>query len=134
MIFQWQILLLERCLMLGIDLVQVSRLKLDDKFIGRIAHDDEIAYIKKGKSESLQRQRLAALWAVKEAVMKALSLGEGSGVSFKDIKLCHQPNGKPYVELFGVALQEMHATHYGKQIEVSISHTAEYATAIAMIV
>lgn len=120
--------------MLGIDLVEVSRLKLDDKFMVRIAHDDEIAYIKKGKSESLQRERLASLWAVKEAVMKALSLGENSGVSFKDIKLCHEKSGKPYVELFGVALQEMHASFYDKRIEVSISHTENYATAIAMIV
>lgn len=120
--------------MIGIDLVEVERFSLDDKFMGRIAYPEEIAYIKRGISDDLRRQRLAALWAVKEAVMKALGLGEKSGVAFKDIKLCHEKNGKPYVELFGLALQEMTACFYGKKIEVSLSHTKSHATAIALII
>lgn len=119
--------------MIGIDLVEVARLKNDDKFLSRIADAQEIAYIKKSASLDLQRQRIAALWAVKEAVMKALGLGEKSGVSFKDIKLCHHDSGKPYVELSGVAEQEFNISFYGKTIDVSLSHTQSYATAVAVI-
>lgn len=119
--------------MIGIDLVEVERFELDDNFMSRIAYEEEIAYIKKSKSVELQRQRLASLWAVKEAVMKALGLGEKSGVSFKDIKLCHEESGKPYVELFGIAKQEFNISHYDKRVEVSLSHTKNYATAIAAI-
>ena len=116
--------------MIGIDLVEVDRFTLDEKFISRIADEEEVAYIK--TSPALSLQRLAALWAVKEAVIKALNLG-GSGVSFRDIKLCHEKSGKPYVELSGKAKQEMDAFHYGQTVEVSLSHTKNYATAIAII-
>ena len=119
--------------MIGIDIVDVARFSLDEEFLNRVAHESEIEHIYKGKCVDLQLQKLAALWAVKEAVMKALGLGKSSGVSFKDIKLCHEPNGKPYVELFGVAKQEFDVSHYGKKIEISLSHTKEYATAIAII-
>ena len=117
--------------MIGIDLVEVDRFTLDEKFISRIADEEEIGYINSAPALSLQR--LAALWAVKEAVIKALNLG-GTGVSFRDIKLCHEETGKPYVELFGKAKQEMDAFHYGKRVEVSLSHTKNYSTAIAIIV
>ncbi len=116
--------------MIGIDLVEVARFTLDENFMTRIADEEEVEYVKSAPALSLQR--LAALWAVKEAVIKALNLG-GSGVSFHDIKLCHEETGKPYVELSGQAKQEMDICYYGKKIEVSLSHTKAHATAIAII-
>ena len=120
--------------MIGIDIAEVKRFDLNDEaFLKRIAFDEEIECIRKSKCADMQLVRLASLWAVKEAVMKALGLGKNSGVSFKDIKLCHEESGKPYVELFGVAKQEFDISHYGKNIEVSISHTKENAVAVAYI-
>lgn len=119
--------------MVGIDIIEVSRVDCSDAFLKKIASEKEIEYIKKSASESLQRQRCAALFCVKEAVMKALGLGEKSRVSFKDIELFHQPSGKPCVKLYGVALATLEKDFAGKTIEISLSHIKDYATAIAVI-
>ena len=119
--------------MIGIDIIEVKRFKPNDEFLKRIAFDEEIAYINQVNNNILREQKVASLWAVKEAVMKALGLGKNSGVSFKDIKLVHEENGKPYIELFGIAKQEFDISYFGKKIEVSISHTKEYASAVAII-
>lgn len=119
--------------MIGIDLEEVERLDLSEEFMAKVADKEEIQYILKSKCVDLQCQRLASLWAVKEAVMKALGLGGASKVSFHDIKLCHEENGKPYVELSGVAKREFDVSYYGRKIEISLSHTRHYATAIAII-
>lgn len=120
--------------MVGIDLVEVSRVDTSDKFLSRIAHPAEAEYICKSKCSNLRQQKVAALFCVKEAVMKALGLGEKSKVTFLDIELCHEESGKPYVKLYGVALEKFNTAFKGKKIEVSLSHTKEYATAIAIIV
>lgn len=118
--------------MVGIDILDLERLDFSDKFMEKIAVTEEIEYIKKSSCESLQRQRLGALFCVKEAVIKALEMG-GSGVSFKEIQLSHHQNGKPYVLLFGKAKEKFDSDFAGKRIEVSLSHTPNYATAIAII-
>lgn len=119
--------------MVGIDILDIDRLDTSEKFKEKIAFEEEIAYIEKSQCQSLQKQRLGALFCVKEAVMKALEMGKDSGVSFKDIKLCHAENGKPYVELFGRAKEKFEKQWSGKHIEISLSHTPCYATAIAVI-
>ncbi len=119
--------------MVGIDILDLERLDTSDSFMKKIAFDEEIEYVLKSPCDSLVRQRLGALFCVKEAVMKALEMGKDSGVSFKDIKLCHKENGKPFIELFGKAREKFDAFFYGKTIEVSISHSPLYATAIAVI-
>ena len=85
--------------MVGIDILDLERLDTSDSFMKKIAFDEEIEYVLKSPCDSLVRQRLGALFCVKEAVMKALEMGKDSGVSFKDIKLCHKENGKPFIEL-----------------------------------
>ena len=119
--------------MIGIDLTEVARLDKSRAFIDKIASKEEQDYINKALCESLRLQRLAALWSVKEAVMKALGLGKSSGVSFKDITLCHHESGQPYVVLSGVAIEKLNQDFAGKTVYVSLSHTESYATAVAMI-
>ena len=119
--------------MVGIDIIEVSRVDCSDAFLKKIASEKEIEYIKKSASESLRQQRAAALFCVKEAVVKALGLGEKSKVSFKDIELFHFPSGKPYVKLYGVACEILEKEFAGKTIDVSLSHIKDYATAIAVI-
>ena len=120
--------------MVGIDIVEVERVDTSKKFLTRIAHESEIAYINKSSCDSLRHQRIAALFCVKEAVMKALEMGAKSGVVFKDIELSHEENGKPVVILHGKALEKFQNDFAGKQIEVSLSHTQAYATAIAILI
>ena len=119
--------------MVGIDIIELDRVDTSENFLRKIAHDEEISYIKSNPCNQVQLEKIAGLWCVKEAVMKALSLGKESGVLFKDIKLCHKESGKPYVELFGKARQIFDNFYKDKTIEVSISHSKTIATAIAVI-
>ena len=119
--------------MVGIDLIEIERVDDGDAFVEKIANPKEIEYINKSTSKSLRHQRIAAAFCVKEAVMKALEMGTGSGVVFKDIELSHQPNGKPIVVLHGKALDKYNKCFSGQKIEISLSHTSNYATAIAIL-
>lgn len=120
--------------MIGIDFVEIDRVKLDQRFWNKIAYAEEIEYIKNNQNKEVQLQKVASLWAVKEAVMKALELGQDSGVVFKDIKLCHEKSGKPYVELYGVAKEQFGKLFKNKKIEISLSHSKTCAVAIAIVV
>lgn len=120
--------------MIGIDLLEVDRINDSIEFLNKIAHEEEIEYINKNTCQHLRKQKITALFCVKEAVMKALGMGKSSGVVFKDIMLCHQESGKPFVKLFGKAKEKFDSNFQGKKIEVSLSHTKSYATAIAIIV
>ena len=120
--------------MVGIDIVDIERINPTDTFLEKIANSKEIEYIKKAKNESLIRQKTGALFCVKEAVMKALDMGNGSGVVFKDIELSHTDTGKPFVILHGKAKEKFENFYKDKKIEISLSHVSTMATAIAMIV
>jgi len=115
----------------GVDIMSISRIEsaiilFGEKFLRRIYTDNETALIirrKKGAS-----QYLAALWAAKEAAMKALGTGARKGVRFKDIEILHEPSGKPHIRLHGTALEtakRLGADH----MVVSLSHLADTATA-----
>lgn len=119
--------------MIGIDVLEVDRIKDVSALFEKIGLEDERKYVFDIKDESLRKQKMASLFCVKEAVMKALGLGENSKVSFKDICLFHNEEGKPLVRLFGVAKKRLDEKFYDKTIEVSISHTKKIVTAIAMI-
>ena len=75
-------------------------------------------------------ERLAARFAVKEAVMKALGTGLGS-VSFRDIEVVSQESGAPQVQLHATALQR--ATVLGvARWHVSLTHTDHSAGAVVI--
>lgn len=119
--------------MVGIDIIEVERVDTSEAFIKRIANEKEIEYIKKSGCDNLRHQRIAALFCVKEAVMKALEMGANSGVVFKDIELTHNQFGKPEIILHGKAKEKFDNDFIGRKIEVSLSHTQTMATAIAIL-
>ena len=117
----------------GIDIVQTERISLEEKFLKKIANEDEIAYVRGYRDEDLQKQSFAGLWAVKEAVFKLLGLGKDSTVAFKNVVLFHEESGRPYVELNGIALRTFKELKL-KQIEVSISHEKGNVVAVAVAI
>lgn len=119
--------------MIGIDIDKPERFEGDEQLLNRIAFEEEIQHVNKAKCTSLRSQRIASLFSVKEAVMKALGLGKDSGVSFKDIKMLHDESGKPYVVLYGRAKEQMEEKFKDKNIEISLSHTPEIVVAVAVI-
>lgn len=116
----------------GIDVIELDKVPKTQAFLKRIAKPKEIEYINRYKCESGQRQRTATLWCVKEAVMKALGLGKDSGVTMKDIELCHEESGRPFVKLQKVAKNAFKELNL-REIEISISHSETIASAICII-
>jgi phosphopantetheine--protein transferase-like protein len=113
----------------GIDLVEIARFRqlkpeILARFYKRVFTPAEIAYIGK------RFEAAAGIFSAKEAVVKALGCGIGP-VSWQEIEIWHNAEGTPHVELHGNALEL--ATRMGmQQCSLSISHTQNYANAVAV--
>lgn len=78
-------------------------------------------------------ETLAGRFAAKEAVLKALGTGWSGGISWVEIEVRRLPSGKPAVILSGRCLEI--AVELGvARWELSISHSASYATASAIAI
>ncbi|EPP35631.1 holo-[acyl-carrier-protein] synthase [Chlamydia ibidis] len=71
---------------------------------------------------------LAARYAAKEAVSKALGTGIGKKIGWKDIEII-RTNGQPEVLLNKKIREELQV----KKVLLSFSHSREYATAVAIV-
>ncbi len=110
----------------GIDLIEIARVQRvierhGARFLERIYTPIELAYCRGRASE------LAARFAAKEAVMKALGTGV-RGVSWRDIEVLPNPRGKPIVTLYRTAAARAEAIGL-QELDVSLSHTRAYALA-----
>ena len=119
----------------GIDIIEVERVqalkdKWQDKFLKKIFTEKELAYAnaKKGAAE-----HLAARIAIKEAVVKALSVnGRKYLGSWRDIEVSNDKSGRPYVNLYG-NFKKVKEKRKLKPIIISTSHTNKYAVASAIL-
>jgi len=107
----------------GIDIIKIDKIKnaidkWQDGFIQRVFNAEEIQHIEKSK---LYYQRLAARFAAKEAVVKAIS--KQYSLSFKDIVILNKENGAPYCVL---------KKNIRIKIFLSITHIEDYAVACAV--
>ena len=117
---------------IGVDIVEIERngrtlTRFGVRFLRRVYTEAEIAYCR-GKPS-----RLAARFAAKEAVAKALGVGIfwREGVYWRDVEVTRDRRGKPGIRLSGGALeraQQEGLTHWA----LSLSHSREYA--VAMVV
>lgn len=73
----------------------------------------------------------AGIWAAKEAVSKAFGTGF-AGFQLRDIEVRRDEKGKPYVCLYGRALEFFDGIN-GETIHLSISHEKDTAMAFAII-
>jgi len=112
---------------IGTDIIEIARVRqaIDrwgERFLRRVYTEPELnLYGRRAHS-------LAASFASKEAVMKVLGTGN-RGVAWREIETLYHPSGKP--RLNGRAKAE--ASRLGiKEIDVSLSHSREYATATAI--
>jgi holo-[acyl-carrier protein] synthase len=116
---------------LGVDVVEIDRVKSvvdrwGDHFLRKIFTDKEIAY---SLSKRNSVQHLAARFAVKEAVAKALATGWQGGFRWKDIEVGNDASGKPTVALGG----ELGTRLAGANIHVSISHSDSVVVGVAIV-
>ena len=113
-------------LRVGVDLVRVSRIadSLDafgERFLRRVFTPGEAAY-------ATTPERLAARFAAKEAVKKALEL---DGVAWCDIEVARRPSGACSVILHGAARAAADALG-ARELALSMSHEGDYATAMVV--
>lgn len=114
----------------GVDLAEVARIRRSidrygDRFLERVFTEAERAYAGDGPRRF---ERLAARFAAKEAVFKALGTGWAEGAGWTDIEAIREPSGKPTLVLHGKA-QEMARAMGVKWWHLSLTHTKTMAMA-----
>ncbi len=118
----------------GVDLVTITRVermltRYGDRFLERVFTPAEVLYCRARPAE------LAARFAAKEAVSKALGVGvrmmARDGIPWRDVEVVGDARGKPLVRLHGRAAEraeELGLTEWA----VSLSHTREHAIAFVV--
>ena len=118
----------------GIDLADVARIrglleKYGKSFLSKTFADAEAAHC---MARANPAEALAARFAAKEAVAKALGAGFSAGVSPKGIAIENAPSGAPLARLDEAAQAAMEKIG-GKRVLVSLTHLKDYAQAVAVI-
>lgn len=117
----------------GTDIIEIERIKdsieeTNNKFLNRVYTEKEIEYCESKKAQ--RYQHYAARFAAKEAVFKAISikLEDKYSICWKDIEIINDSQGRPSVTLQGNIQKNI------DQIDISLSHCKEYATANVVVV
>lgn len=118
----------------GVDLIEIARVermleRYGERFLERVFTPAEILYCRGRPAE------LAARFAAKEAVSKALGVGvrmiARDGILWKDVEVIGDARGKPFIHLYGRAAEragELGLTEWA----ISLSHTREHAIAFVV--
>ncbi|WP_294703150.1 holo-ACP synthase [uncultured Fusobacterium sp.] len=114
---------------IGNDIVEIARIEKaiqSEKFKKRVYTTQEIENIEKKGAGKIASY--AGRFSAKEAISKAM----GTGVrefALTDIEILNDHLGKPIVRFINGLKDKM----ADKRVELSISHSKEYATAVAII-
>ncbi|MGN0866845.1 MAG: holo-ACP synthase [Oligosphaeraceae bacterium] len=124
-----------RILGLGVDLVEIPRLEASlrrtgELFLRKVYTPAELEAAP--PREPLRTQYLAARWAAKEALSKALGTGITSRCALQDIEVLKLPSGQPRMTLRGAARRTADALGV-EEIHLSLSHETHYALATVLL-
>ena len=113
---------------IGVDAVDVGRfrrvIERRPGIVDRLFTEDERAYAERSRDRG---PRLAARFAAKEAVLKALGVGVGAA-GFRDVEVVRAENGRPGLVLSGRAAQLSEGRGV-RRWHVSLTHTDTVAVA-----
>lgn len=117
---------------IGNDIVEIERIRQSierhgSHFLDRLFTAREQDYCYKFKDSV---PHFAGRFAGKEAIAKALGTGFGAELSWHDIEILADAQGKPTVHLSEKARHRFH----DPRLLVSISHSSAYATSVAIMV
>jgi holo-[acyl-carrier protein] synthase len=114
----------------GVDIVDVARIERllgRDLAAERLLTPAEAAYC---RARPATAEHVAARFAAKEAVLKALGTGLSEGLRWTDIEVLNEAGGRPRVRLHRAAAV-LAARRGLAALEISLSHTATLAIAHA---
>jgi len=116
------------------DLCEIARferiLEKGDGFLRRYFTPEEQVYIAaRGKTAA---QSAAAMFAAKEAFLKATGAGIGGGIPLAAVAVAHEDSGRPYYVLGAEARQRMEAMG-ASAAWLSLTHEAGMAGAVAVL-
>lgn len=116
----------------GIDIIEIERIEKSvndykEHFLNKIYTQNELDYCLAKKNKM---QHLAARFAAKEAIIKAISPLYEEGVSWKDIEIYNEKSGIPRVRLLGKLSSLIDET---RDLKISMSHSDHYVTCFAIL-
>ena len=119
---------------IGTDIIKVNRIKRliekrGDDFAERILHKNELKIYQQHNSAA---NYLAKRFAAKEALAKALGTGIAQGISFEDIEVINNEDGKPNLILHAKALDIANKLGVKKSF-ISLSDEKKYAIAYVIL-
>ena len=118
---------------IGNDIIEIERVEkaiLKEGFKNKVYTQKELENIEKRGNRT---ETYAGIFSAKEAVSKAI----GTGVrefSLIDLEILNDDLGKPYVVVSEKLDKILKNKKESYQIEISISHSKKYATAMAIII
>ena len=119
---------------IGTDIVEVKRIRnLDslEKFADKILSLNELEVFK-SQTDEKQVTFLAKQFAAKEAVSKALGTGIGKDITFNQIEILRNSDGKPYLNHDGMITTIFNDLGITKT-HVSLSDEKKYALAFVIL-
>ena len=117
---------------IGNDIIEIERIEkaiLKEGFKNKVYTERELENIEKRGNRT---ETYAGIFSAKEAISKAI----GTGVrefSLTDLEILNDDLGKPYVVVSEKLDKILKTKKEDYQIEISISHSKKYATAMAII-
>jgi holo-[acyl-carrier protein] synthase len=124
-----------RIIATGIDLIECKRIRdvwqrHGDRLTERLLTDAELAYVRQHRDPV---PRLAGRFAAKEAILKTLGTGWRGQISWRDMEILNDDAGRPHLTLADECKRI--AERLGiTEIQISITHTENYAAATAVAV
>lgn len=124
---------------IGTDLVSVGRIEslmqnFGDKFSEKIFTKNEIAKAKEKNNFTLEVLFYAKRFAAKEAFAKAIGLGIGRGVDFKDIEIENDNFGKPSIKILNNKSDFIKSHLKTDNFAIHLSLTDENPLALATVI
>lgn len=119
----------------GTDLMETRRIeesiqRYGERFLERVFTAGEIAYCRRKKKNAAES--FAARFAAKEAGAKALGTGISKGVTWKELEVRREANGRPTLHLSGRAA-ELAGAMGVRRMQLSLTHSRELAMAVVVV-
>ena len=117
----------------GTDIVKANRLKKivnDKKNLSKLFGEDELFKCSRTKNSL---NCFAKRFAAKEAFSKALGTGIANGISFNEIIILNNKNGKPFIKLINKTKKIVEKKLRKKIYKISLSLTDEDNYAVAFV-